>query len=63
MARSINHRLPLLLGGAGLAMAAVLAIHSQARAEAFNGFAEIVRGTVDIDRTVAGVDTYQSRKH
>ena len=48
MARPINHRLPLLLGGAGLAMAAVLAIPSQAQAEAFNGFPEIVRGTVEI---------------
>lgn len=58
MARSINHRLPLLLGGAGLAMAAVLAIPSQARAEAFNAFPEIVRGTVDIDRSVTDVDTF-----
>ena len=58
MARSINHRLPLLLGGAGLAMAAVLAIPSQAQAEAFNGFPEIVRGTVDIDRSVGGADTF-----
>ncbi|UYH54155.1 hypothetical protein N6L26_08780 [Qipengyuania sp. SS22] len=58
MARSINHRLPLLLGGAGLAMAAVLAIPSQARADAFNGAPTIVRGTVDIDRSVTDVDTF-----
>ncbi len=51
MARSINHRLPLLLGGAALAMAAALAIPSQAQAEAFHRFPARGRGAGDIDRT------------
>ena len=57
MIRSTNRRISLLLGGAGLAMAAVLALPGPARADAFNGSPVFVRGTGNIDRSVAGEDT------
>ncbi|MEE3155984.1 MAG: hypothetical protein VX309_10715, partial [Pseudomonadota bacterium] len=57
MLPSINRRTSLLLGGAGVAMAAVLALPDETQAQAFNATPEIVRGTVDIDRTISGQDT------
>ncbi|MEC7161284.1 MAG: hypothetical protein VXW57_05690, partial [Pseudomonadota bacterium] len=57
MLPSINRRTSLLLGGAGVAMAAVLALPDEARAQAFNASPEIVRGSVDIDRSISGEDT------
>ncbi|OAN82095.1 hypothetical protein A8B77_12970, partial [Erythrobacter sp. EhN03] len=57
MLLSINRRTSLLLGGAGVAMAAVLALPDEAQAQAFNATPEIVRGAVDIDRTISGQDT------
>ena len=57
MIRSTNRRISLLLGGAGFAMAAVLALPSTAQADAFNGTPAFVRGTGNIDRSVTGEDT------
>ncbi len=57
MVRSINRRASLLLGGAGLAMAAALALPAPARADAFNGTPVFVRGSGNVDRSVSNVDT------
>ena len=38
-------------------MAAVLTLPDEAQAQAFNATPEVVRGTVDIDRTISGQDT------
>ena len=57
MARPHLRRSSLLLGGAGLAIAAALALPSQARAQAFNAGFEFVRGDGTVNRQVANTDT------
>ncbi|MEX0341038.1 MAG: beta strand repeat-containing protein, partial [Erythrobacter sp.] len=57
MARSTHRRTPLLLGGAGLAVAAILALPSPVGAQAFNGSPVFVRGSGNVDRSVPNVDT------
>lgn len=57
MVRSHTRRSTLMLGGAGLAMAAALALPEPAAADAFNGTPSFVRGTGTVDRSVTNVDT------
>ncbi|WP_157075158.1 hypothetical protein [Erythrobacter sp. AP23] len=57
MARSPLCRTPLLLGGAALAMATVLALPAPAGADAFNASPVFVRGSGNVDRSVANTDT------
>ncbi|QYJ06885.1 beta strand repeat-containing protein [Qipengyuania flava] len=57
MTRSHTRRTPLLLGGAGLALAAALAAPVETQAQAFNGNPFFVRGGGTVDRSVADLDT------